>query len=294
MIEHRASRDSAAWLAVRALHQRPAMMMRTGLLLVCALPGLAAADDRVHDFVSLDRASGETAARADLSMITGEGMDGAVTRLDLHGQWTNPTGLGLYGGFAVSRFFGDSDDEAPTVFSNLELGGQKKWALGAHSVVVHAGLSLPTSNTDDGIEHLVTNAISIQRRFNDLVTIAPDVTMLRIGISPTFTDGKLFARFDLGADIVLDEPEMSSIDPIVHANAAVGVRDGQASGALELVTVGTTGNLEEDEQRFFHTLAFSLRYDLGRVAPNFSITTPLDDDGRGEVVTVGAGVATAF
>jgi len=283
-------------------------MLRTVTIALSTLtlvPGLAAADDaELHDFATMDRATGHTSAGADLSFVTGDlgSADGFVSRLDLHGEYVLPSGLGFYGQLATARAFLDSSDPLTgaltdmadsTTLSNLELGALYRRQLAPDlSIVAHAGVSLPTASDDFG--GLLTNLLASQRRMGDLVNAIPQTTALRFGVSPSWQHGVVFARADLGADIVIDEPEMQSSDPVVHANLAVGARQGKLSGALELVNIGTTGDVEQDGDRFLHTAALSVQYAAGRVAPSLTVVTPLDDDGRGDVITIGAGVAARF
>ncbi|MEO8701451.1 MAG: hypothetical protein ABI867_15500 [Kofleriaceae bacterium] len=282
--------------------------MRTTITvsLLLASTSIATADDRIHDFATLDRATGSSGAGAELSFITGDldELKGAISRLDLHAEYVLPSGFGAYGAFAVSKAFLSAKDPADQMFadaigdataiSNLELGAQYRRKLNDELTIVgHAGLSLPTASDDDPGAFL-TNVLSSPRRFNDLVTAFPEITTLRVGISPIWHRGAVFARADLGADIVLDEPAMTTANNIFHANLAVGARTGKLSGALELVTLGTTEDVSDDEDRFLHTGALSLRYDAGRFAPSLSIVTPLDDGGLGEIISIGAGVAAAF
>jgi hypothetical protein len=276
-------------------------------ILFALVPATAVADEpALHELTTLDRATGQTGVGADLSYTTGDlgDLEGGASRIDLHGQYMLRSGVGVYGAFAVSKAFLDAKDPANQMFadaindatalSNLELGLQMRRQLrGDLALVGHAGITLPTAQDDD-FGAVLTNLMSAPRRFTDLVTAIPDTTALRLGISPIWSRGALFARADLGVDVIVDEPEMSSSDPIVHANLAVGGRSGKLSGALELVTLGTTGTIDEDQDRFLHTAAISLRYDAGRFAPNLTVVTPLDDSGRGELITVGAGVAATF
>lgn len=260
----------------------------------------SASADQLHETATLDRATGETAAGADLSFVS-DFDQGFVSRLDLHGQWMHASGFGAYGQLAVSRAFLDDNELTPLTgkidtisLSNLEVGGQYRRALsGELAVVAHAGLLLPTAQNEFGA--VLTNVISAQRRMTDLASAIPDLTALRLGVSPTWQRGAVFARADLGLDVVLDAGDaMESPDPVAHANLAIGARHGKLSGAAELVTVMTTGEVAEGSDRFVHTAAVSLRYDAGRFAPNLAIVTPLDDGGRGEVLAVGAGVSAKF
>jgi len=266
------------------------------LSVLTALAGQAAAEE-IHETATLDRASGKTEAGADLSFVS-DFDEGFVSRLDLHGQWMHKSGFGAYGQLAVSRAFLEDNGITEPIddisLSNLELGGQYKKSLSNElSLVAHAGLTLPTAQNDIG--PFLTNVISSQRRFNDLVNAIPEITAMRLGVSPTWQRGALFVRADLGVDVILDAGDlMETPDPIGHANLAVGAKSGKLSGAVELVTLFATGDVDDDDGRFQHTGALSVRYDAGKVSPTLAIVSPLDDGARGEVLTVGAGVSAKF
>ncbi|MBA2541433.1 MAG: hypothetical protein H0V17_17460, partial [Deltaproteobacteria bacterium] len=260
--------------------------------------GVAAADEQLHETATLDRASGQSGAGADLSFVS-DFDDGFVSRLDLHGQWMHRSGFGTYGQLAVSRAFLDDSATIEPIdtfaLSNLEVGGQYRGALSSElSIVAHVGLTLPTAQNDGAA--FLTNLVSSQRRFNDLVNAIPELTAIRLGVSPTWQRGAVFVRADLGLDVIVDHSDEmeSSPDPIGHANLAIGARRGKLSGAAELVTVFSTGDVSEGAERFFHTGALSFRYDAGQVSPSLTIVTPLDDGARGDSVTVGAGVSAKF
>lgn len=276
-------------------------MIKLPLTSLCllSLASVASADE-LHETATLDRAAGETGAGADLSFVS-DFDDGFVSRLDLHGQWMHESGFGAYGQLAISRAFLDDNELTPLIgkiddisLSNLELGGQYKKKLSDELTIVgHAGLVLPTAQSEPGV--LLTNVISAQRRFNDLVTMLPDVTAARLGISPTWQRGVVFARADLGLDVILDDGDaMSSSDPVAHANVAIGARQGKLSGAVEVVTMIATGDVSEGADRFMHTGALSLSYNAGSFTPNLAIVTPLDDAGRGDSLSIGAGVSAKF
>lgn len=266
--------------------------------LVAALSGVASAEE-IHETATLDRASGQTGAGADLSFVS-DFEEGFVSRLDLHGQWLHESGFGAYGQLAVSRAFLDDNELTALTgsidaisISNLELGGQYKRALSKELTIVgHLGVTLPTSKNEP--EELITNVISAQRRFNDLVNSIPELTAIRLGVSPTWQRGALFARADLGVDVIVDSDFMEQPDPVAHANLAIGARNGKLSGAVEMVTMIATGDVAEDADRFQHTAALSLRYNAGQFSPSLAIVSPLDDGGRGESLTVGAGVSAKF
>jgi hypothetical protein len=272
-----------------------ALLIPTSLLFATSRDAVA---EEIHETATLDRASGTTGAGADLSFVS-DFDDGFVSRLDLHGQWLHQSGFGAYGQLAVSRAFLDSTELGQDIdtiaLSNLEIGGQYKRALSSELTIVgHAGLTLPTAQSETGA--FFTNLASSQRRFNDLVNAIPDLTAIRLGVSPTWQRGAVFARADLGLDIVVDSSDQmeENPEPIAHANLAVGMRNGKLSGAIELVTMASTGDISEGADRFIHTGALSLRYDAGQFSPTLAIVSPLDDGSRGDSLTLGAGVSAKF
>jgi hypothetical protein len=279
------------------------------LIFTSVLPAAALADSTtgepeatVHDFATLSRASGQTGAGADVSFVTGDfgALDGAISRLDLHGEYVHASGFGAYGSFALSKAFLDGEGgdalEDVTARSNLELGVQYRRAVRDDlDLVAHAGLALPTAQGGDDLPAVVVNTLSVQRRLDDYVLAFGDLTALRLGVAANYRKGIWFARAEVGADIALDEPMGVELDPIIHGNVAVGAKLGKVSIAGELVTLATSGNVDEGEDRFLHQVAISASYDLGTVRPSLMVAMPLDDSmGRGDVWSVGGGIAASF
>jgi hypothetical protein len=287
-------------------------MISTSTKLACvsfitlALGPAAASADPTVELSALDRASGTTAAGADLAFViaTADGVDGFATRLDLHGEWVHPSGFGAYGAFGVSRAFLSADDPASdaladaisdeTGLTNLELGGQYARALRPDlDLVAHAGIALPTGSDDLG---WYTSALAQSYRLTDYVLALPAATVLRFGVSPVFHRGAMFARADVGVDIPLDQSDaidLPELDPLIHANVAIGARTGRLSGALEVVNAATTGDADDLGDRFVHTATVSVRYDLGQYAPAIAVTTPLDAQ-RGDLIAVSGSFAARF
>lgn len=264
-----------------------------------ALPAVAHADDEsVHDFATLDRATGSSGAAVDASFILGKAPLPTVQRLDLHGEWMHASGLGLYGAIGVSRMSLDAmgvDLGSETALSNGEIGVQARRRVGEFSLGARAGLTLPTASGGDA--GAIVNIIAGQRRYTDMITAMPDVTAARLGVSAMWQRGMLFARADLGADIALSQPDALDVSPILHGNLALGARTGRLSGALELVTVATTGTLDENDERFKHSAALSLRYapaGIGGLVPSLNVVTPLDDNERGELFSIGGSLSRSF
>ena len=288
---------------------------RTLALVISLTASTAAADDATevtaHGLAAMDRATGADGVAADLSFVfdtSDSDMGGFASRLDLHGRYVHDSGFGGYGAIGVSKTFLSSSDpfgemfadmiNEETALTNLEIGGLYRRALRDDlSLVLHAGIALPTASDGAG---MLANFITQQARLTDLPLAMPDTTTLRLGVAPAFRRGVVFARADLGLDVVLDQPEASDpmsageLDPLVHANVAVGAQLGKLTTALQLVTVGTTGDVDDGEDRFMHSATLEARYDLGRVAPSLSITTPLDDAMRGDLLAVTASIASKF
>jgi hypothetical protein len=280
-----------------------AAVIFTSILPAAALADSSTAPDAtVHDYAALARASGQTGAGADVSFVTGDfgALDGAISRLDLHGEYVHASGFGAYGSFALSKAFldgaGGDELEDVTARSNLELGAQYRRAVRDDlDLVAHAGVSLPTAQGADDLPAFLVNTLSVQRRLDDYVTAFGDVTALRLGVAANYRKGMWFARAEVGADVALDEPMGVELDPIVHGNAAVGARLDKVSIAGELVTLASTGDVDDGQDRFLHQAAISASYDLGTVRPSLMVAMPLDDSmGRGDVWSVGGGVAASF
>lgn len=279
----------------------------SGLFTVTALAAGTAAADPATDAITLsalDRASGTTDAGVDLAFVFGTGesdLDGFASRLDLHGQYLHASGFGAYGALGVSRAFFSSEDPGndmlvdaindETGLTNLELGGQYARTLTSDlDLVAHVGVALPTASDGLGV---LANGVSQYHRMNDLVLVMPETTTLRVGVSPVFHRGMLFARADLGADIPVDSPAEMELDPLIHANVAVGLRRGKLSAALEVVNVATTGDADSLGDRFINVATVGARYRLGRYAPSIAISTPLDE-GRGDVIAVQGALTASF
>jgi hypothetical protein len=262
-------------------------------------------------FTSFDRSAQGSHAGADLSFsfidgLPGDASVGSVSRLDLHGAYVHESGFGGYGNLFVSKtFFNDetgfSSVNDQNALSNLELGGVYQRALRSDlDLSVHAGVTLPTADDDAG---RLVNLVSSYARFTDLVLAAPNTTWLRFGATPTYRKNGLFVRADVGLDVGLDndtdmdedlDDESDTIDPIAHANFGVGYAERRFAVSAELATFIDTGDAFEDDEQFIHTATLSAEYRAGMVTPHLAVSSVLDDEMRGEMVTVTAGVKAGF
>jgi hypothetical protein len=254
-------------------------------------------------FATVGSASDGSRVTADLGITVGE--DISVVRSTITGQYLGAAGLGGYVGIngAIASIDGlEEDSETLESLGNLELGGLYRRALSPElDLGLRLGVVLPTSSDDfDAIANLMATAVA---RPTDFVTAHPEVTWLRAAVVPTFQRGALFARVDVGADIAILDTESAEYDVIGHANLGVGVRSGRVSITGELQNVAAFGEdgeeFGEDEvmdlsERFIHTAALSLRYHAPTVEPFISVSSPLDEETRGEFVTVAAGISAPF
>jgi len=238
-------------------------------------------------FSTMDR--GDGASRAGVSLgfnfFDDESIQTDVAlRTDVYGQYVLPNHFGVYGSLPISYISGG--DESSSAIGNAEIGGLYILQTGRapilrfRTIALRAGLGLPTAADD--FEGLLVNAFNIAPRLTDLVSITPDTTWLRLSASPTVREGKIFVRADAGIDIAVSAPEDAEIDPIVHMNVGAGYDAGKFALMGEVVTVATTGEVDENDERFFHTGALTARYTAADIQPGVSFVTPLDDAGLGE------------
>jgi hypothetical protein len=254
--------------------------IRLALLLVCALAAPAAAQEPAPAtpfpaLATTDRTTDHSSFHGSLalSFFEDDGPDLAA-RVDLGGQYLTLQGIGGYATIPVSYLSGN--DESETAIGNIELGGLYVAKGGPNtSFVVRGGLMLPTA--PDDLEGLLTNVANLVPRFTDFMGVAPEVTALRLSVSPLHRSGIFFARADAGIDIAIDEADGSDTDPFIRLNLAAGVETSGVVFAGELVTIGTTGEVDENEDRFFHTLAVSGGLSQGKVRPFGALIVPLDD-----------------
>lgn len=231
---------------------------------------------QVPGFVTIDRADGHSFVEVGGSMSFYEGEDPDFNaRVDLYGQYVTPSGAGGYATLPVG-FIADNDD-SETALGNLEFGGIFNLQQGAKtSIVFRGGLTLPTADDDDLSEAIVRYA-TLFGRLTDLTSSASDITWLRFAASPIYHEDNLFLRADGGFDVPIDKPEGSTVDPLVRLNLGAGFTNGSVAVMGEFVTIGTTGDVDENEDRFLNTLALSVRGGVGSPLEGFAaLVVPID------------------
>ena len=149
--------------------------------------------------------------------------------------------------------------------------------VGADGVTLRAGLILPT-NTSDSLGEWLTHAWSTRySRPSDYLTSAPDITSLRLALSPSASSGSFVARGDFGVDIVLHGEEADG--GFVHADLGAGARGRRGALLVELSTMMYTGSSDE----LVHVAALTGELHTGKVTPYLTVSRPFqtgeDDDG---------------
>ena len=239
--------------------------------------------------VTLDRQDGASKLGAELAYPLLHTGKSAIYRLELHGQYVGPGGLGVYGQvpFAILRVDGSAGVAAETSsgVGNLELGGiyairdvgSKEGAL-----VAHFGIMLPTANGLPVSGGTVANFGGAATRWTDLSAAAPRGLLLRGGISGLYRSGHLFGRVDLGVDVMIDDDNgqafaTGTVDPLIHFNFAGGYDGGGWAAMAEFVNLIST-NSRMGQPNAFNTLAISGRLMRGVYEPYLALTFPLDED----------------
>jgi hypothetical protein len=205
--------------------------------------------------------------------------------LVLRGQYMTGAGdAGMRAGGYVTLPLGWGEIDPPLLdaesdfgIGNVELGGALALDAGGGVVIGRLGVALPTAEDDDNGAGPILN---FPAHLTDVVLYPDDTTSLRLSGSYLRRMGNAFIRGDVGLDVPFGDDDMSAFndeDPIVRLNAAGGFVAGDAALMVELVTVATTGDVGDDEDRFFHTLAFGARYLGESVQPMAALVIPLDD-----------------
>jgi hypothetical protein len=279
---------------------RLASSLSASLLLVVAVPAAADTADQPV-FAIMDSSADPSHVAADLAMSIQDGEDGMLMRTNLRGQFVTLDGFGGYAAIAASTLAVNESDQSDTAVGNLELGGVYQYRGSATSTVgLRVGLILPTGTDigDESVGGLWHGRSTVLVRPADFPTAVTDTTWLRVGVSPTFEERGFFARLDLGFDIPVleDDDELDDGDDtdeaFGHVNVGVGYIQDRVSGTLELQNVFTMSDPDPDlGERFFHVGAMSVRYHAGSVAPFVALSMPLDDEIRGDIVMLTAGLA---
>lgn len=241
------------------------------------------ADKSAPRFSTLDRGSDNSNLGIDASMTFLDAENNTAMRLDMHGQYVMPSGIGVYGALPLSYWSFDSglpgmSDTSEVALGNLELGGLYNRKLNNKlSLNARAGIGLPTAADDD--KSKLTNLANVMPRITDLVGMAAKTTTLRGSASLIGKEGQFFYRADAGLDVPVDTPDGMSNDPLVRLNLGVGVNAGPMALTGEFATVANTGDVGDNEDRFLHTAALSATLTSNKqIRPTVSVVLPINSD----------------
>jgi hypothetical protein len=214
-----------------------------------------------------------------------------LVRFEPYGQYVFPGGVaGIYGHVPIARITQSNQPDA-TGIGNLDMGG---FFMPTHGpeLIIRAGLALSTAtDSGDGSAGII---LSQYERLTDLILAAPNYTAVRLSGSTVQQSGMFFFRGDLGIDLAIDKP---TGDPwtFFRANMAAGVRLDAVDLTAELANLGVYGDdvSRSTTERFFHTLAFSVRT-TGENQLHFGTVFPLDSNLRGEIWILSLGYQRAM
>lgn len=283
--------------------------MRTPLAIIALVSSTAAASAQepatIPDLVTVDRLRPVSSLAVDFNVTLWDevlGIDLLGMGLTLRGQYMTDVGSGEWvaGGYATLPLgYGSAEgalvlpdgEESEFGVGNLELGAAGASAAGPGTLLVRFGVALPTAGDEN--DDFVGPVLNFPSRITDIVLYPDDTTTLRLSGSYLYSQGAGFFRADAGIDIPFADEDMSPFndeDPLLRLNLAAGARIEPLAAAVELVTLATTSDVDDDADRFIHTIAVSARYVGGQAQPVLAIVVPLDDsinDAVDLTVTVG-------
>lgn len=243
-------------------------------------------------FVTTDRFDATSRIGGELSylFVKSDAVDtvaGSEWRFDLHGQYFDPnSGFGGYATAPFTRVTGNND--SLTSIGDVEVGGFyiPKLANPNFSIVLHAGLTLPTASRDD-VTLMVSGGVVIASRPTDTYQVIPHGTSLRLSVSPIVRSGRLFARADIGIDKNLDQAAHSYIATFLRLNVAAGIEVGNAAIMAELVNLRDSGI---DQDPWIDQFSIAARFRTPTVQPYAALGFPLNHSTRQDIdaaLTVG-------
>lgn len=244
-------------------------------------------------FVAIDRIDGNSRGGIELAYVAFKGGaflgdDVRALHIEGHARYVDQsTGLGGYIQlpFAYAQdMHGDRSDSITDV-GDLEVGGIFVPRLGVpdFGLVLHAGVTLPTG--EHGSNESGFGGLANVATLRDLYNSLPGATTLKLGASPLFHRGIVFARLDLGFDWNIDEDQQRFRNPVgkaIHFNAGVGVDLGRAVMMLESENVAILDQRDSMGNTIrgatLNELAVSTRVNAGAVSPYAAVVIPLDHD----------------
>jgi len=253
--------------------------------------------DAVHSpgFVMIDRFDAASRVGADITYLFLDGGNDGTTilRFNLAGRYVDPK-KHLGGYVQVPFVHGSGNGASNNALGDLEVGFLAMPNLGSNlGMVLRAGITAPTADNAPG--DAVFNVVTSVVRLSDLYQALPRGITARLGVSPVYRSGNVFARVDVGLDLNLyekiDGADSDTADALIRIDAAVGVDLGSLALGLELANAYlNNSNLDGIGNKMINVAAVSARARLAAVHPYGGLIIPLDDDSTqiiNAAVTVG-------
>jgi hypothetical protein len=246
------------------------------------------------DFATLDRQTNQRQGTLELGFTIPDDGDSFVLRTELYGQFYYKW-IGAYIDLPFNfLILENAGDEAG--IGNLELGLYHVLELGdMFSVIGRFGVSVPTAS-DDSMGS-AANVLGGMGRLTDVLTQAvPNATSIRPSVSALIDSDMLFARMDIGLDVIF--PDNGDSEMFLRLNVGAGVHAGPVDLTLESANLGSlssdAGSPASTSDKWLHTLAVKLSLPSEHVEPYFAFILPLDDNIRGDLYMLSLGVTGRF
>jgi hypothetical protein len=239
-------------------------------------------------FVTLDRQDPVSRGGVELSYFvpnTASDASATLMRFEAHGQYVDrDSGIGGYVQMPISYLSETvgTDSDSETGIGDLEVGGLYLRDFSRFGVIVvgHGGVSLPTGSTSDQA-HFANFAASVSR-LADLYLSLPHSLAVRLGVSPIWRSGRVFARADFGLDVDssgngvrydtalrIDAGIGVILDPVVLTAETTNDYDYTPSSGMTSTASGSS---------WIDTAAVAARLMLGHAEPYAAIVVPIDSD----------------
>ncbi len=262
--------------------------MAIALVILGATPAIADELPSKPAFGMMDNTGDGSEVVIELAMLvpTSSSEDFVLLHPRFVAQFVAPSGLGAYAGGSASKITGSNASTQTFGVGNLELGGLYQRALSPEVAVgLRLGMIVHTA-TDDGM--LVNVVATGLTRPGDIATSLPE-SWLRLGVSPTLHLGTWFARVDAGLDI--PARQTSGAEPIGHLNVGTGFSQGQWSLTAELGAAHEFSDSEDvSDSNTLKVAGLALRYRGESLSPYVMLSTILDNELRGDIVTTTVGI----
>jgi hypothetical protein len=246
-------------------------------------------------FAVIDKLDASTAAGTDLSYVrvnNGPGVENpTLLRGMVHARYVDAErGLGGYVRvpFAYLRAPGDLGTETTTDVGDIEIGGIYSPRINqpGTGLILHAGITLPTGERGEaGAVGTFANLLALPDVYNSL----PRGTTMKLGMSPRFRSGRLFARLDIGLDWNFDSSD-APVGKALHFDAGVGADLESIAVMLESENVTLLSD-DMGSASMLNAVAVSARFTAGTASPYLALAVPIDHDiSQFLVLAVTAGV----